>query len=67
MEEEKNKWVILNKKNFKNTFLFIALFIVCFTYVDGGEFGNLIVAIALASLIVFVWRKIAKRYLEKAE
>ena len=61
---------ISHMKWIKNTFLFISVFIVCYwiiilvsddSDIDGSVFA--IIAFALASLIVFVWKKIAKRYL----
>jgi hypothetical protein len=57
------KWI-------KNTLLFIAVFIVCcwiigiVSHFHGDDIIVIpIIAFALASLIVFVWQKIAKRYL----
>ena len=45
----------------KNFFLFIALVIVTTSYSD--DFENFIVGIALAILIVFVWKKLSDRFL----
>jgi predicted PurR-regulated permease PerM len=62
-------------KIIKNTLLFIALLIVSVSlvelvrgsYFDSDVFANLIIGTALAVLLVFVWQKISKRYLEKKE
>ena len=53
----------------KKAGILFAVWIVSFGVISmlndsyGEEFGNFIVSIALASLIVFVWNRISKKYL----
>jgi DNA segregation ATPase FtsK/SpoIIIE, S-DNA-T family len=57
------------KKVIKNTLLFLAVFTVCIFVVSQSsgvlEMGEIITGFALATLIVFVWKKIDKRYFQK--
>jgi len=53
----------------KNILLFIALWVFTFSlfgdYNYGDGFKVLIQSLAVAVLIVFVWKQVAKKYLEK--
>jgi hypothetical protein len=55
----------------KSILLFIAVFVISMAvvfktlHVPSEPWMDIIIALALASLIVFVWKRINKRYLEK--
>ena len=67
MENKKSKWIIFNKINFKNILLYASVLLVSVAIADNlvrtTDEDVFITSIALTILIIFVWRRVSKKYL----